>query len=159
MMNRSTKDFVMRARIISLVLIAAVIACPLSCGQGVCCDSHSCADDDRAAAGRCSETAPAKPAASNCGCCDKSPDEGDQPDPQPCPDKSSCQGVCGGAVFEKTCELNSADVTSVLSLYDSDSTSDSPHSVYRTDRFSVLKSVRAGNYGRFVRTLHMSLTC
>ena len=149
----------MLARFISMVLIAAVIACPLSCGQGVCCDSHSCADNDRAVAGQCSKIARMQPAAANCNCCGQSSDEGDQPEPQPCPDKSSCQGVCGGAVFEKPCQLNMAEAEFVLPLADNDNTFVSLPSADPTDRFGFFDGVRAGNQGRFVRILHMSLNC
>lgn len=149
----------MLARFISPVLIAAVIACPLSCGQSVCCDSQSCADDDRAAAAQCSQTARVQPTAANCNCCVPSSDERGQPEPQPCPDKSACQGICGGAVFEKLCHLSIAETQFVLPPASSDSTFVLRPSVCPTDRFGFFDSVTAGNQGRFVRILHMSLTC
>jgi hypothetical protein len=149
----------MLARIISLVLIAAVIACPLSCGHGVCCVSQCCADAAMVSAEQSSHAACLLQAITSCGCCDESCPRDDQRNPHPSPGKSSCQGVCGGAVFEKPCELKIVEVEFVLPLTGADSTFVFLLSVDPADRFDFPDCVRAGNQGRFVRTLHMSLNC
>ena len=149
----------MLSRIFSPVLIAAVIACPLSCGHSSGCAKQACAGDDRELQQKYSTIAPVPPASAHCGCCGDSSGKDQNPSRNPSPEKSSCQGVCGGAVFEKPCELKIVEVEFVLPLTGADSTFVFLLSVDPADRFDFPDCVRAGNQGRFVRTLHMSLNC
>lgn len=94
----------MMARITPLVLIAAIVVCPLLCRNGQC--QGCCAQD---VPGTDRQAAPAD----NCDCCDATCDsaestsveyssDGDGPRPcDPDSDASGCQGICGGAVLGK----------------------------------------------------------
>lgn len=143
----------MLSRVISLVLIAAVIACPMWCGDngGIAdqCSTHAAAQQSAL----CS--ANQKPE-----CCSGKQSEHQQHQNEPCPCESAgCQGICGGAVTEKPFELKDFN---------------SEHDIVLDDVHIAIKSsmlVRShgekepepggspANYGRFVRTLHMSILC
>jgi hypothetical protein len=86
----------MFVRVVALLSIVAVVACPLHCA-GDSCHAGDC----------CRENAisPATTAATQqheCCCQQEVP-----ADSHPCPDhpirSSDCQGLCGGAIFERPC--------------------------------------------------------
>ena len=149
----------MFARIVSLVLIAALIACPLSCGSGVCHGSQSCADGGCVAENQCLHPVCSQLATADNDCCDESSHDSGEPLPHPCPAKSSCQGICGGAVIEKPCEPDTADASTLLPPTSTDDAFVSLPSVIPTEIVTSPECVRGDNQGRFMRTLHMSLIC
>ena len=78
-------------RFVSILLIFAVILCTFSCTSGGCCASEESAVKLAPSTGCCSK------------CCERkrqSPAES-PPKNSRCPDECLCQGVCGGAIFEK----------------------------------------------------------
>jgi len=142
-------------RAISLLLTAAVVACPVCCAGGFC---H---------AGQCRGTEQS-PRESQRPCCrhgdsagcrgERSSRDQNEPAPGKCPEGTTCQGVCGGAVFEKPCVLD--DVTASFFLPLSDADISVACQVAHGDAFGVDDHTLAGDsYGRFLRTLHMSLLC
>ena len=141
----------MFVRTVSLILVAAVIACPLWCGNGSC-HADSCCSAEQSTQQACPVHATA------CCCCDN--DSSDSNDNCPCeaPCESSCQGICGGAVFEKPCGLNDGMDSSFLSLL----VGKMPIAcrlaecrIQNGDHFILC----GGNHGRILRTLHMSFLC
>ncbi len=149
----------MTARIVSLVLIASVVACPLSCGSGICHAGQCCAVDGSDPGRQCAKIAGTRHAVADCDCCDIPSHERDEHGPPPCRGKTKCQGICGGAVFEKPHELATANVFFLPQLHSDDDTFVSLLSVRRTNGFEITECVSSGNQGRFVRTLYMSLIC
>jgi hypothetical protein len=142
----------MLARIVSLLLIAAVIACPLECGMGLC-EADQCAGNKSSQRSRSTSEAA-------CCCCEQSlPDsDDDNSSPCDCPENSSCQGVCGGAVFEKLCEPDRAEATCFLPRTDTQTS--------LVSRLAQCRLVAVGdhagcgqNQGRMLRTRHMSFLC
>ncbi len=147
----------MVSRTVSLVLITTIIACPVWCSNGLCNADQCCAAK--------ASWHQACPVDGNVGsCCERSGSDSDchrpgkTPHNPPC--DSSCQGVCGGAIFEKPCELNNASdsfpsplvVTDVAVVPRSAElcSDDIGHAVYCTS---------GGNLGRSLRTLYMSFLC
>jgi hypothetical protein len=115
----------MFARILSQILIAAVIACPLSCYSGMClsdaCLSDACLSDaclsDACLSDACLSGASgathgnsSQNASNHCSSCQNTttPESGSKHVPDRCP-MQSCQGVCGGAVFERPIEIELLD--------------------------------------------------
>lgn len=148
----------MLARIVSLVLIAAVVACPLTCGNGLCHAGQCCSEMQAS-----DQVCPAHGTA-QCCCGRASSDEDHCPSgdrgPCRCPGKSSCQGVCGGAVFEKQIELDGASDSSFLSLVDTDTLLVTRVIERRTAHGAEHHwHRRGGNHGRSLRALHMSFLC
>ena len=144
-------------RLISLVLIAAVIACPMWCGNGVCpahqcCAAQECSLDEQSLA--------SCPQHGTVDCCrENSSEEHDEDAPCRCPDTSTCQGVCGGAVFEKSCELDGPDIPFFLPMIENDGSIVSLLAHFRTVGAEHHHCLSARNHGRFVRTLHSSFLC
>ena len=142
----------MLARTVSLVLIVAVIACPLGCGNGLC-------QADQCAGGESSQSSCSTSEAACC-CCEHSlPDsDDDNSSPCDCPENSSCQGVCGGAVFEKLCEPDRLEASFFLPLTDTQTSL-----VFRLAQCRLIAvGDHAGcgqNHGRMLRTMHMSYLC
>ncbi len=147
----------MFTRIVSLLLMAVAIACPVWCGDGACNTGHCCAADG------CSlQQQP------SCACsihrtddslCEKPAEDRDEKAPYRCPKKGSCQGVCGGVVFEKPCEFEEPYALFLMPPIDSDGSQVSLLAQYRTDGFGCYHYISAKNHGRFVRTLHSSFLC
>ena len=143
----------MLPRVISLVLIAAVIACPMWCGESACiadqCRTHAAPQQSAP----CS--ANQKP-----DCCSGKQGGHQRHQDEPCPCESAgCQGICGGAVPEKPFELKDLSIEHVIVL-------DDVHAATKSDmlvRSHCAKEPEPGgspaNYGRIVRTLHMSILC
>lgn len=142
----------MFARCLSLVMIAVVVACPMWCGSGLCC-ADQCGSKEQSSHQAC-------PRHGSAGCCceEPSPDNGDQ-SPCQCPNTKSCQGVCGGAVFEKPIELNDESGSVFSPLDDTE--------IFFATQLAECRSLdvehpwerHGGNLGRFLRTLHMSSLC
>ena len=148
----------MLERSISLTLIAAVIACPMWCGNGVC---YACRTCDAVDCGRGEEPPASCPLHRAVDCaCNGSSQESDPGAPSRCPDKGVCQGVCGGAVIEKLGQLDGIEASLIFRVIGSDGSMDSllaqRRAVY-AERFCNCGSVK--NHGRFVRTLHSSFLC
>lgn len=151
----------MFARSVSLALVAAIVACPIWCHGGLCRVGSCCS----------AEPSPHQPSSAHsvtCCCCkgcselsdgDESLPGGDEPEPFRAPDKSSCQGVCGGAVLEKPVSLHHVSPSFFLPLGEAEALAFG----HPTDRhFHGLADPghgRRGNQGRFMRTLHSSLLC
>lgn len=146
----------MFSRIVSLVLIAAVIACPLWCVDGLGL-AAACCGNQAETSSCCSGSSCCESAESHT--CDLRPGGGQHPDDQPCPCESTdCQGICGGAVLGKSIELDDVDagfLTAFVDVY-------APASAYLSaDPLNVEQThFRSdANHGRSVRTLHMSFLC
>jgi hypothetical protein len=145
----------MFSRFVSLGLVAAIIACPLWCGSGMC------------QAGCCSPGQPSqtdrRDAEPVCECCAEADNDNSSREQRRHPGESpskSCQGVCGGAVFEKPLALN-APSASVVRLPIADASQDAWRPVDATcivARHS-LHHFGGKNLGRALRTLHMSFLC
>ena len=89
----------MYPRVVSLILMVAVFACPLWCSKGLCCSNHQISTECQISD---------LDIGSDCCLCESSPAETDDKQRCPCeiPTKSRCQGVCGGAVLEKSLDLD-----------------------------------------------------
>ena len=144
---------VMKFRLVSILLIVAVIACPLRCGIGYCHAAGCCAVAEEAASPEYS-AAVEQPGC----CCPRSPLEEESEERSPCPERSSCQGVCGGAVIDKSTELNATLLCQCLPAFDFDGVA-----AARQAPVQILANAQReccdGNRGRIVRTLHSSLLC
>jgi hypothetical protein len=139
----------MYSRIASIALITAVIACPLLCRNGRC---EGCCVEKQSVASTC----PASEEAT--GCC-PSPTQDDQ---RPCgraPDATGCQGVCGGAVLEKSSSFPKP--TEMRFRYEFNAHPSPPASLL-ADRqaYTVVRSFDGSmTPGRYIRILHMSFLC
>jgi hypothetical protein len=134
----------MFTRVTAFVLALAVIACPLWCVGGLCHDS--CCPAKQTTSVYCKK-----------GCCEQPAHSKGQLPAAPV-DDSNCQGICGGAVFEKPVEVNvdtfcqflppaivEAPIAWASSLHASE------------DPWHICAS--PGNHGRYLRALHASLLC
>ena len=141
----------MYARTVSIALIAAIIACPMRCGNGLCHAGECCPEEQSS-----QQSCPTH-GTEQC-CCDKGSSGSKDDGPCDLPCESSCQGVCGGAIFEKPLELNDELDSFLL-----------PHIAGETPVACQLAESRyhdgdhllhcGGNHGRSLRTLHMSFLC
>ncbi len=142
----------MFGRIVFLLQTVAIIACPLWCGNGLCCGGQyrSPKQSSHQACSVC-ETA---------RCCHRNslPDRDNR---IPCrgPNNSSCQGVCGGAVFEKPIELNNVADSFFLPQIDTEVSFVLQLTACRWRDIEYHSHCHGGNYGRLLRILHMSLLC
>ena len=141
----------MFARTVSLVLIAAVIACPMWCSNGLC-HAGQCCSAEQSTHQPCPVHRTAR-----C-CCDKGSSDSNDDCPYDAPCESSCQGVCSGAVFEKPIELNDEIDSSLLPFHAADKPVGCQLVKCHTnggDHF-----LHCGwHHGRTLRTLLMSLLC
>jgi len=139
-------------RAVSTVLITAIIACPMWCGDAPCQAGRCCSAEHFSHQACC-------PVHSTDDCCGKEkPSDPDNGEPSDAPDKSPCQGVCGGAVFAKPCELN----VRVSSSFASFVAIESPVAVQSVISRAVGGEPfldRGSSHGRWLRTLHMSFLC
>ena len=142
----------MFTRTVSALLIAAIVSCPLFCRNGLC---QGCCSAKQSIQSTC----PIYGTAHRC-CKTTSHDTGDH-GPSRCPNTSSCQGVCGGAVFEKPCKIDD-DLESSFFLPLLSVTEVVVGSRLTQCRFYDVEHhhcTGSGNYGRSLRTLHMSFLC
>lgn len=141
----------MIARTVSVILIVALIACPLWCGNGQlhaaqCCSVQQSLNHDCTVHG------------TDADCCkDSCSGDGDR-GPSRCPIQSSCQGVCGGAVIEKPVEVDNAADPFYLPRIDTD-TQFVTHvlecsTTHRAEHHCHCRG--SSNYGRSLRSLQMS---
>lgn len=149
----------MFSRVVSLILIAAIIACPLCCGNGFCLFGQSAAqqlDSPHPASDHCCSASRSQPTGPS-----------DEQRPSRCPPHSSCQGVCGGAVFEKTIDLDQTlaslgqplpgtEARLDARLIDANAM-DSANAIDSTDR--QWQYWGSSNFGRSLRTLYLSYLC
>ena len=143
-----------KARIVSPLLIIAIIACPLFCDSGLCVSC--CAASDAIVGQHVASLDRVESPHQLPSCCCEPKAKPQNPPPCPAPiEKKFCQGVCGGAVFEKPVELDlTAQLVAVLS-------DESSVFACHCDRgtFGVAKHwlCDGGNQGRALRTWHGSL--
>ena len=140
----------MLARTVSLALITAIIACPLWCGNGLCHAGQCCSAEQSFRL--------SSPVHRTARCCDKSSPNSNDNCPYDTPCKSSCQGICGGAIFENPCKLDDGTDTAFLSLIAVDMPVACQLAECRIYDGNHLLCW-SGNHGRFLRTLHMSFLC
>lgn len=140
----------MFSRTVSLAMIAAVIACPLWCGDGFA--GLCCAEGESDLSGVCSHNATSD-------CCERENRAPEHDDDRQCPcESTACQGICGGAVLEKTVELNHAAFQVIVPLIE-EHASVNPQLAECGDHRAGQHCHSHDNYGRIVRTLHMSFLC
>lgn len=137
----------MLARTVSLVLIVATIACPLWCGESVCQADQCCPGEQSAVPDCCCR-----------GCEQSTPDNDSQP-PGDSPEKSSCQGVCGGAVLQKRSEWNDVSAAFFVSLINIEAPITARLVECNAQRGTHDWHGRGGNHGRSLCALHMSFLC
>ena len=142
----------MYPRVVSFILMVAVFACPLWCSKGLCCGHHQVSNDRQTSD---------LDVGSDCCLCGSSPTETDDTQRCPCeiPTKSRCQGICGGAVLEKSLALDGisdAYFEPVPSVGESFGT--------QPVNIGLLTILHhhfwpGKNYGRCVRVRHSSFLC
>ncbi len=140
----------MYMRTASTVLIATIIACPLLCRNGLC---QGCCAAEQSSQLICPVHGTA-----HC-CCPTTSHDGDGQ--RPCDDgpcKSSCQGVCGGAVIEKSNDFPVAADAWFLPLSDTSPCLASLLAA-RQSRADECRFDCSTTPGRSIRTLHMSFLC
>jgi hypothetical protein len=150
----------MPVRTVSVVLIAAVLACPTRCTKGLCHHRPCCSEQQSSQL----QTADCE---TDCCCCkkDSSGSNADQPgdpsernnNPSTPPCESSCQGVCGGAIFEKRCVVDDGIDFGQLLADAPEPAVASGSSEFRTHLGEHF--LHGGNHGRCLRTLHSSFLC
>ena len=157
----------MFSRIVALVQIAAIIACPLRCGSDLC-HAEPCGSQEHASPTNSLPTTCGEDSSAHCCCTERIPSAAnanasanehasDEPSPSPCPcSDSSCQGVCGGAVFAKPVEFSMVTDSIFLSMVDARVSVDSQFADSRSQIGEFHWRGSSGNQGRFVRTLHKS---
>ena len=141
----------MFARTVSVVLIAAIIACPMWCGNGVCHATECCLAEQ--------PSCEACPVHGTARCCDQPSPENNRHCPSESPGTSSCQGVCGGAVFTKPNKLNDVADSFFGPLMDIDSPVVARLVECNFHGIEHDWHNGGGNHGRSLRTLHMSFLC
>ncbi|MEO2036995.1 MAG: hypothetical protein ABGZ35_33390 [Planctomycetaceae bacterium] len=145
----------MFARTVALLLIAEIVACPLSCSADVC----RCCYDDSSSQRELGTRSCCELGAEESCCGKESSRSQDNRQPEPEPGTLICQGVCGGAVLNRPSELDSTELSFLLPRAGNDSANVSLFTRYRTGSFGYSHPVGKGNQGRFVRTLNMSFLC
>ena len=143
-------------RFLSLILIAAILACPFACGWGIV----PCCGWEKSASVRCPVHGgkchcDLDEVANNDECeGEKNCPHQDFPEDAPCDHDHPCQGVCGGAVFEKPFDPQFDGGVALILLVVLD----------WSDQHRPIESNRLFNQsdpvsGRTLRTLHMSYLC
>jgi hypothetical protein len=138
----------MFVRTVSLILIAAVVACPMWCSNGLCHAGQCCSAEQSA------HRACPVHGATRC-CCNKHSSDSHDEFPCDAPCESSCQGVCGGAVFEKPIELNDEIDSFLLPFLTAEILPACRLAECRTQNGDHFYDY-GGNHGRILRTLYMS---
>ena len=139
----------MHSSAVHLLLIAAIVACPIACDAGVCCTSQHAANDARMQQACC-------PA-----CCEKTDSQSGSSQPRPAEkhpcDSGKCQGICSGAVIESHVEFSVTFAETSAVCIAAPASMDA-----QAGRSFVAESPPADGTpasGRIVRVLHMSLLC
>ena len=144
----------MYSRTVSLALIAAVVACPLWCGSGCCNAGQCCPQGESSQSDACcvSQTR---------DCCSNADQHGERGSEQqaPCQSQTSCQGGCGGAVIEKSVEVDGFSDVFFMPQLDAHAPVATPQLQCGHDRHQQHCCGSDGNHGRGLRTLHMSFLC
>jgi hypothetical protein len=132
-------------RAVSLFLIAAIVACPMWCASGLvgCCQAEQM-----------------EPSAKCCCHCQESSADEPRNAPGESPNRPAkpCQGVCGGAVVEKPCQLAANPEHEFLMPTGLDEAIAVQLSGCRS-RGVASETSPGGNIGHRLRTLHMSFVC
>ena len=145
----------MDRRLISSVLILVIVGCPLWCSHGLCGSTSCCG----------AKTGPALICISQKATCCQERTTGRnttsparERDSHPSHNKSLCQGVCGGAVLQESFGIERTDSAFLLPLCD---TLPATTRLSRVNLQSVYYHWHdcPGNFGRWLRTLHMSMLC
>ncbi len=162
-------------RAVSLLMIAVVVGCPLwcfddcgCCAGGMFSMTASSTIQTRTTQTRTTQTRTMQTRSDRATCCrqysqltpaeDAATPNAPFSAPERAPDKSSCQGVCGGAVFEKPCELDGFQLRHTLPpLADDVATSPAPEHGFAPG--VEHPCICTANFGRSVRTLQMSFLC
>lgn len=151
-------------RLYSLVLVAAVIACPMRCIDCQChaAECHSAQCDSVPLEKVSSADAPCCPHCTVASADNKSgqsKDDRHAPSPDPC--QSTCQGICGGAVFQKPCTLNLPTVVKMMPLNeDQFSRAIAQPLPFRGSESGRHCGTHSGkNIGRLLRIEQMSFVC
>ena len=130
---------------VSIMLIVAIIACPLGCSNGFCQGhgNHFLSNSVEACI------------VDEFDCCAQSPShERRSPSNRPC--KTLCPGICGGAVLERPIDLSEGlDTFSNLETIDHPTARHREHSNIQRAHQPIFPGDR--NVGRSLRTLHESL--
>lgn len=137
---------------VTAVQILAILVCPLTCVSG-----HACcgADGLMAVAASCS-AAVETPACDRC-CCQQESNEEQHAPPAVPSEQNTCQGVCGGAVVEKPCELPAeTNLLAVCNVVEDVSPFTHVELPHHESFVFIHGSV---NCGRALRTLHASFLC
>ncbi len=148
---RNGRNGWMVARLISLVLMVAIVACPMWCGERLCPAAPCCS------ATPCPRIVCAVHETADCCCEPSSPNKSD-PNPSRPANQSSCQGICGGAVFEQLSQVDNFDGSIILPLFDVHASTVSRRSSFRRCDVPTISHC-GGNRGRSLRTLYMSFLC
>ena len=138
----------MSSRTVSLVLVAAVIACPIWCGDAGGCRSRESSRKSTLCSGETPRT-----------CCGSQQGPHDQHEEQDCPcEATGCQGICGGAVPEQPVRLNNVGDNQYAGFAEAH-VADSALPHIQGLRLSEPGPDGPSNYGRRVRTRLMSILC
>jgi len=152
----AVEQYLMSHRTIPAILIVALLACPFRCSAGACCIAENCLEE------QCLDEDPSQPSEQEptcCSHCEKNHSDSERDEfPSRCPDESSCQGVCGGAVIEKAPVVDLQNGVHFVPLTINE-TVFLAFVAIPWARQSEVRSNFDGNVGRFLRTLHESLIC
>ncbi len=151
-------------RILSVVLIAAIVACPWWCATGACHAGSCCAAPPSASQDTPTPTRSCCQASSDCPTSTGPTSAGPTSDREgrestPPQDSQPCQGICGGAVLEKSVEIDDSLNCSFGNIANDVSLQTCCVEIGTQFDDSEFVSFGRGNYGRFVRTLQMSFLC
>ncbi|MBM82619.1 MAG: hypothetical protein CMJ78_18810 [Planctomycetaceae bacterium] len=138
----------MYRKIVSLLLMTALIVCPVWCGDGFCIAGQCCVD--------AKHEVPSSTVAPCCADCDE--EHGDLP----CPSDSggvSCQGICGGAIVQKPVVLDHRSEDCFQPLIVDEAFSTARLTDCLNERTEQHCCGSGPNQGRSMRTLHMSFLC
>jgi len=150
----------MTTRIVCMVLIAAVAACPMCRGVGF---SMGAAGSDSAR-----ESVNGASGAACCCCSDQlsgtelpgqATSGQETPAPNKAPRGSSCQGICGGAVLEKPCELEDFEPNVGTPLYAVPASTSLLMAHAASHVCQRLDGISRPHHGRFVRIQISSFQC
>ncbi len=140
----------MTRKVLNLLLIAMIVACPLWCMSGICASTEECCARDQAAHDCCDQ----EQARDQHSCDEHSDHHPSNPcDNSPC---GLCQCICGGAVIEH----NDDDVAQQVAnpLHDLVLASNSIADIlFRQNSPTILAHEARVTSGRSLCILHMSL--
>ncbi len=149
----------MFVRLFNLVLVAAIIACPMRCVDGKCCSAQCSMGNSLEADAPCCPRCAANSANNDRQheYSENGQTKNDHHGPSPVPCGATCQGVCGGAVFEKSDTFNLQTTVTLLPLNE-DQVTPALAQPFSSKKFEL--STHCGkNIGRLLRIEQMSFVC